>query len=69
MNDKIRVEDGAVKIAPFTWNLKTVTIEVLIQICQTDADRRLRKKWRTRGRSDLDVVFTMILCGTNFFIW
>ena len=22
-----------------------------------------------QGRSDLDAVFTMILCATNFFIW
>ena len=29
----------------------------------------ITQKMAGQGRSDFDVVFTMILCATNFFIW
>ena len=29
----------------------------------------ITQKMANQGRSDLDVVFTMILCATNLFIW
>ena len=47
------------------WCPQGATSVRIVQAVQ----QTITQKMADQGRSDLDVVFTMILCATNYFIW
>ena len=48
------------KIGPFSG---------IVHLQASRSQQTITQKMADQGRSDLDVVFTMILCATNFSIW